>query len=1491
MIPLLPYEKQIAEMIGVSEEEYQQWKALTLKRSIQRPAQGPVCGPLVPVLANLAVATGFTLLSNLLFPTRRQGEVNVTRLQGSQITANQRLSPRFGFNSIQEPARVGQFVPVVIAKRENGLGGVRVNMPLLWSQILAWKGSQMARLIFLAGSAAMPANAWDSRGWALGNNTLGAYSYASGAMSTGARYSIYFSRDGGRITSSDLIAGKSAALDTGNASNYGGEDVYAVNTGGGQYKRAFCMSETPSTSSAFGIYGWCPNAMMRRAAVTIQPTIVASIGDDGKVKTDDDAAALVETWKGKFFWSARGGLRYINGVSGATGDFEIAESAVNIGDLITYVLEKNTDADTKIRIDFMNSRVNFGNAASEEAMSGIASSVAGIQNSADSSLIPGELYRIGSCWAVLEERVSENPVEAIFISNSENEPVGGGNTMYYNFRVVRPGSVQFVGPGFLNPPPIPVTAIGPGVFWGQVGNTIWPIELFMWPLPAYLILSDIKNLPSGTEGRYKVCSAASQVFRMAIASFGAVREFKTCEMIIRSRVGISVNGMTGFRESPTILWINAIAGQNQVDITTTDLDVSRYDSGGSSITTKCRRYSLFVFEYSADRGETWTQFPEFFAVAGIGGEEVYNYLRSDFPSYKRWERRLVPVSSWEIRRTGLNKIIVLDTNSGQEIGSSYAGVTVTTTGYIIDPTSESRRKLSQLEPAEDLGFGWSDPGYQSMFDGYASFAEAFPYDNLQTSVGNAPEHQVTQINYYGDLEFVPSYESLAITGLNIVAALEIDSLPSFSGFCNNGYEMPRLLNNDTKGSSHLWPDWLREVMTNPELGPFPRVQSVQIDRASFQGAAQWCQDRKYFYDTVEEEPLDTLNWASYIALAHLLKLVRIGGVYYLEKAINFDFPLEIKAQFNNGNIEEGSFKLNSVGFLERQPFIVQVKWREESTGAESPLFPRERVATVRQASTSPNAPIKTLDFSKWCTNYKQAIDAACYYIRFVTLRDHSINFTTSPEILAAQLRSGGCFIMDIDVINYNTTFQGFIKADGTIVSTRPWDLPATSGEYEAITWNTQSNPQEETITITGQTASPVNRFFAIRETLTRPRTYEIKKINIDPEGVISIDAFHHPTDANGFSLLGINWTTYETDANWVIEGADLFGTGTPTGSLPIIALSVSPASVPETSTTGFTFTFTRVGSTTNSLAVNFAVGGTAVFGTDYSQTGAAFYSASSGTVILPAGISSKIVTIIPILDVVSETNETVSITIQNGPGYSVGTTAAVTGTITNVYVPPSDPNIDKRYLLLKMEGPSESTTFIDSSMYGNTIYNGGSARITTASYRFGSSSGQFNSDDGYIYTSSDTIWNCSGIAFTWEFWFNLQFFFQYSRLLSQRINLFAIPPFEIVYSEKQFAWYIGNSDLTGWQANGATSSILEINANQWYYLRLTGDGSALQLQFQDTVILRTLQPAWPSGPRTAYIGGGIPGGGIIRNVKLDEVRFTRGIAETGPPPIVEFFAP
>ena len=122
-----------------------------------------------------------------------------------------------------------------------------------------------------------------------------------------------------------------------------------------------------------------------------------------------------------------------------------------------------------------------------------------------------------------------------------------------------------------------------------------------------------------------------------------------------------------------------------------------------------------------------------------------------------------------------------------------------------------------------------------------------------------------------------------------------------------------------------------------------------------------------------------------------------------------------------------------------------------------------------------------------------------------------------------------------------------------------------------------------------------------------------------------------------------------------------------------VSVSVTPGSVTEDGNTNLVYTFTRVGPLTNPLTVKFVADGTATFGTDYTQTGAASFGAGAGTVTIPAFASSATVTIDPTVDSIVEADETVKLTVATGTGYAISSPNIAIGTITNddVVVPPS----------------------------------------------------------------------------------------------------------------------------------------------------------------------------------------------------------------------------
>jgi hypothetical protein len=107
---------------------------------------------------------------------------------------------------------------------------------------------------------------------------------------------------------------------------------------------------------------------------------------------------------------------------------------------------------------------------------------------------------------------------------------------------------------------------------------------------------------------------------------------------------------------------------------------------------------------------------------------------------------------------------------------------------------------------------------------------------------------------------------------------------------------------------------------------------------------------------------------------------------------------------------------------------------------------------------------------------------------------------------------------------------------------------------------------------------------------------------------------------------------------------------------PAVTVTAPDASAGEPSNTG-TFTITRSGSTTGSLAVTFAVSGTATSGTDYTSLGS--------SVTIPAGSASATLTVTPVDDSLVEGSETVILSLSSSTSYTVGSPSSATVTLAD----------------------------------------------------------------------------------------------------------------------------------------------------------------------------------------------------------------------------------
>ncbi|PSF36815.1 hypothetical protein C7H19_12675 [Aphanothece hegewaldii CCALA 016] len=125
---------------------------------------------------------------------------------------------------------------------------------------------------------------------------------------------------------------------------------------------------------------------------------------------------------------------------------------------------------------------------------------------------------------------------------------------------------------------------------------------------------------------------------------------------------------------------------------------------------------------------------------------------------------------------------------------------------------------------------------------------------------------------------------------------------------------------------------------------------------------------------------------------------------------------------------------------------------------------------------------------------------------------------------------------------------------------------------------------------------------------------------------------------------------------------EIYGQSSPQST---VSVSVSSTSVLENGTTNLVYTFSRTGSFTSPLTVNFSVAGTATFNTDYTQTGATSFNGTTGSITFAANSATKTLTLNPTGDTTIEPDETIALILTRNAAYNIGTTDIVVGTITN----------------------------------------------------------------------------------------------------------------------------------------------------------------------------------------------------------------------------------
>lgn len=268
-LPLLPYERELIELLGCSVEEYQQFASEVRRRGLTRPAAYDHipdirCDP-VSIIVSLVIGVALSAASALLAPKPKGAEQDeITQRRLSDRRGASRFNQAYGFDTVAELAAYGTPVPIpfgfyqgpenTAGGSETYTGGIVVSPLLVWSRMLSYGSHQAFKAMYVVGETNLGVP--DLNGVWLGTTPLDAI-YEQ-------QFALYWNKEpgSGRLKAKHLIAGTRGSRSA--ADTWAGDDVMNCPTRDGSNDPGFSMAYSPTGQSTFGVYQPVANGTDRR---------------------------------------------------------------------------------------------------------------------------------------------------------------------------------------------------------------------------------------------------------------------------------------------------------------------------------------------------------------------------------------------------------------------------------------------------------------------------------------------------------------------------------------------------------------------------------------------------------------------------------------------------------------------------------------------------------------------------------------------------------------------------------------------------------------------------------------------------------------------------------------------------------------------------------------------------------------------------------------------------------------------------------------------------------------------------------------------------------------------------------------------------------------------------------------------------------------------------------------------------------------------------
>jgi len=612
-MPILPYERQLIELLGCSPEEYCAFKEEVMLRSKERPAAYEgipdiVNGETAWIIASIIISIGSTAASYFLAPKPPEaGGTKQRNRQLDSIVGRDRFAPTFGFQAGQDISRYGESIPIVFTKHfyqgflRQYIGGVMISPKLVWSRSYSWGRFQSIDMMFLAGQGQMGRGPYSTAA-EIAEDRAGVYIGQSPIDSLLPSDYRWFYYQGAAANSNGIgYANDSRLVATHHRHGDWGDDgppnsaFYAPSFAGGD-AAGFSHCFSPSTQLQFGVYGAIPNGTPLR----LNWQIISNIDDYTDETRDSNRAKRVMICGntsmngiGRNYPRQIGIVLHNNYATSFTGD-NGEYRTIQKGDTITLIynaqrLQRQFYAESYIDEDNIDTRGLDNTEIITTSQSEL--------EKYDEVLQRGTYFFVGNCKFIVDSRT---PADEIY-----NKRTRKAFSIKLKCVEVYPDKLGFGRIGICNP--------------SYVNSTT--------PLPR-------SRAAVGTDigaPWFPLCQAE-------VASFQNTRKCQYTEIGIKSNVWLRFNNLCNFTNLPEPEALDNFDSKNIIL------------SAGTlqTYTTRASFFFIYVKPANASSSQDWhliTDIP--FCVTGSSPQDKFNFIRIAH-NFDQFEYQLRPVSSSEI---------------------------------------------------------------------------------------------------------------------------------------------------------------------------------------------------------------------------------------------------------------------------------------------------------------------------------------------------------------------------------------------------------------------------------------------------------------------------------------------------------------------------------------------------------------------------------------------------------------------------------------------------------------------------------------------------------------------------------------------------------------------------------------------------------------------------------------------------------------------------